>query len=204
MRYFQYKMCSHFFFNLFGNSAKVTIFGRAAFSYSNVQPFSHPSTLTSYGHWATSGNQRSGLPGETISLPVSCAANIRRPVISNLHRHRPLRVSIQTLFELSLGDSFLVPREIHVRPVYYLNHRHLDLQSNVLPPDQRTPQQILFKRFQIKNMFASNFSARSDVMDKHFVPGDALKCYFHYGLNINDEVHALLEKIKSYLRIHGA
>ena len=35
----------------------------------------------------------------------------------NLHRHRPLRVPIDTLVEWSLGDSFLVPREIHIKPV---------------------------------------------------------------------------------------
>ena len=46
------------------------------------------------------GNQRSGLPGESISLPVLCAANTRRPRISNLHRYYPFRVPIHTL----LGD----------------------------------------------------------------------------------------------------
>ena len=40
------------------------------------QPFQHPLTSTSPGHWATLGNQLSFLPGETISLQVLCAANI--------------------------------------------------------------------------------------------------------------------------------
>ena len=74
-------------------------------------PVSHPLTLTAPGHWATLGNQRSGLSGETISLPLLflCAANIRRPGISNPHRHTPLGVPIHTLVEWSLGYSFLVP-----------------------------------------------------------------------------------------------
>ena len=81
-----------------------------------------------------------GLPEKTISLPVLCAAFIRRPGISNMHRHRPLRVPIHILFEWSLGDSFLVLREIHVRPVYDSNHQgSLDLQSNMLSLDQRAP-----------------------------------------------------------------
>ena len=79
--------------------------------------FSYPLTLTSLHHWDKLGNQHSGLPGETISLPVLCAANIRHPGISSLHRHSPLRVPYHTLVERNLGDSFLVPREIHVRTV---------------------------------------------------------------------------------------
>ena len=78
-----------------------------------IQPFCHPLTLTSPGHWATLGKQRSDLPGETISLPVLYAPNIRRPGISNLHRDRPLKVPIYTLVEWSIGYSFLVLREIH-------------------------------------------------------------------------------------------
>ena len=64
--------------------------------------------LTSPGHWATLGNQRSCLPEETISLPVLCAANIRRTGISNLHRHSSLRVPNHTLVEWSLGDLFFL------------------------------------------------------------------------------------------------
>ena len=94
---------------------KNTSFGKAAFSYSAVQPTFD--ILTSPGHWAILGNKRSGLPGKTISLPVLCADNIRRQRISNLHRYSPLRVPNHTLVKWSLGDSFLVPWEIHVRPV---------------------------------------------------------------------------------------
>ena len=85
---------------------KVSRFGRVAFSYSDVQP---PFDIKF--PWS------SGLPGETISLPVLCAANIRLTGISNLHRNRPLRVPIHTQVKLSLGESILVPREIHVRSV---------------------------------------------------------------------------------------
>ena len=53
----------------------------------------------------------------SISHPVFYAANIRRPGISDLQRQCLTRVQIHTLVERSLGDSFLVPREIHVRSV---------------------------------------------------------------------------------------
>ena len=82
--------------------SKGTSFGRAAFSYSAVQP-----QFNIIFPWSLCP----GLPGETVSLAVLCAANIRRPGISNMHR------PIHTLVEWSLGDSFLVPREIHFRPV---------------------------------------------------------------------------------------
>ena len=79
---------------------KVISFGRTAFSYSAVQP---PFYANFPGNWTALGN--SGLPGETISLPVLCTANVRRPRISNLHRNYPTRVPIHTLVEWSLGDS---------------------------------------------------------------------------------------------------
>ena len=88
---------------------------------SAVQPFSNPLTLTSPGHWSMLGNQHSGLPGETISLQVLSAAIIWCPGISNLHRHRPLKVPIHTQVEWSLGDSFLVPREIHIKSLQHSN-----------------------------------------------------------------------------------
>ena len=97
-----------------------------------TQLFSHPWTLTSPDHWVTLGNQYSGLPEETISLSVLCAANIRCPGISNLHRHCPLRVPILTLIDWSLRDSFIVPREIHVRPVQDSNQGPLEIQSQGL------------------------------------------------------------------------
>ena len=83
----------------------VTSFGRASFSYSAVQPpfdINFPWSL--------------GLPGLTISLPVLYAAKIWHPGISNL-QHHPLRVPIHTLAKWSLGDSFIVPREIHAMTV---------------------------------------------------------------------------------------
>ena len=77
---------------------------------SAFQPFSYPWTLTSPGHWAILGNWRSGLPGETILLPVLWAANIRRPSISNSNGHRPLRVPIHTyIFIIFYGYSNGVP-----------------------------------------------------------------------------------------------
>ena len=53
---------SWFFFVVVRGTVKVSGFGRD----SAVQPYL---TLTSPCHWATSGNWRSGLPGETISRP---------------------------------------------------------------------------------------------------------------------------------------
>ena len=48
---------------------KITSFGRATFSHSAVQP---PfDILTFLSHWATLGNQRSGLPGETSGFVCS-------------------------------------------------------------------------------------------------------------------------------------
>ena len=70
-----------------------------------------------------------GSPLGNYSFPVLCADNI--------HRHRPLRVPTHTLVDWSPRDSFLVSREIYVRPVYDSNQVSLDLQSKALPLDQR-------------------------------------------------------------------
>ena len=59
--------------------------------------------------------------------------------ISNLQKHSPLRVPIYTLVRCTLGDSFLVPREIHVRSVLDSNLGTLYLHSNAPPLDQHFP-----------------------------------------------------------------
>ena len=64
-----------------------------------IQPFSHPLTFNFPWSLGYIRILHSGLPGETILLPVLWAATIRRSGISN--------------FEQSL----LVPWKIHVRPV---------------------------------------------------------------------------------------
>ena len=48
--------------------------------------------------------------------------------ISNLHRHRPLRVPIHTFVEWFLVDPFCLPREMHIRQVYDSNQGPVDLQ----------------------------------------------------------------------------
>ena len=117
-------------------SKKLPVFVRPP---SAVQPPFDIQCITSSGHWATLGNQLSGPTGETVSLSVLCAATKRRPRRSNLHRHHSLMVPIHTLIEWSLGDLFLVPREIHFRAVQNSNQRSIDLQSNALQLDQRAP-----------------------------------------------------------------
>ena len=80
---------------------KLPVFGRAAFSYSAT--LGHLTSLVTGLHLEL----HLGLPGGSISLLVFnlCAANIRCPGISNLHRHSPLRVPIYTLVKWSLGYS---------------------------------------------------------------------------------------------------
>ena len=74
------------------------------------------------GHWSTLANELEfGSPWGNYFTPDMCAASIRRLVISNLNRNRPLRVPILTLVEWSLRDSWLVPREIHVMSGYDLS-----------------------------------------------------------------------------------
>ena len=99
--------------NLYGNEVtpvqKVTSFGRAAF-----QPPIDINFPRSFGYIRklTFRSPRGNLFHSHLFAP-----NIRHPGLSKLHRHRPLRVPTRTLIERSLGNSFLVPREIHVRPV---------------------------------------------------------------------------------------
>ena len=57
-----------------------------------------------------------------------CAANKRCSGLSNMPRHRPLRVPIHTLVEWRLRVSFFVPREFHIEPEQDSNQRPLDLQ----------------------------------------------------------------------------
>ena len=78
---------------------------------SDIEPLSHPLIFNS--PWSFGYIRKLTSPLEAISLTVLCAANITRPGISKLHSHCPLRVPIYALFEWSLGDLFLVCREIH-------------------------------------------------------------------------------------------
>ena len=64
-----------------------------------TEPFRHPLTFTSHALWDSLEKQRSGVPGETISLSVFVCSQHT----AALHRHRV--------------SSFLVDREIHVRPL---------------------------------------------------------------------------------------
>ena len=69
---------------------------------------------------------------ETILLPVLCAANKRRQGITNLHRHHPLRVPIHSFVVWGLGNSFPVPREIHISSVQDSNLGTLNLYQCAL------------------------------------------------------------------------
>ena len=102
---------------------------------SAIHPFSHSLALTSPGHWATLENYRSGFTGDIISLPVLWAANIRRPGISNLHRHRRLGVQ----YTPGSTEASVLREDNHVRPVLDSNQGPLDLQFNALQLDQRGP-----------------------------------------------------------------
>ena len=76
-------------------------------TYSYLQ-FIHRLTFTPPDHWTTLGNSvRVSLRKLFRSI---CAANIRRPGISNW-------VPNHTWVKWSLGYLFLVPRKDHVRPV---------------------------------------------------------------------------------------
>ena len=88
-------------------------------------------TLTSPGQWATLGNKGSCLPWETISLPVFYW-KYQTCTVTALSGYQFTGV------QWSLGDTFLVPREIHVRPGQDSNHGPLDLHSNALPLDLRS------------------------------------------------------------------
>ena len=74
---------------------KDTSFGRAIFRYSAIQ-FSHPLTLTltSPGQWATFAKVTFMFSTGSYFTLGACAAYIRGPGISNLHRHRPLGYQI--------------------------------------------------------------------------------------------------------------
>ena len=126
---------------------------------SAIQPFSHLSTLTSSGHWLH----------QEISVLVSqeklfhswfCVHTTysAQVYLYNLHRHHPLKVPIHTLVDWSLRDSFLVPREIHVRLVRELNQEPLDLQLNALPLDQRTPLICCLAQFKLSLNICIYFS----------------------------------------------
>ena len=120
------------------NKVKVTSFGRVAFSYSAVQP------LFDIQLPLVIGLQKES-PWGNYFTPGLIAAKMRHQGISNLHRHRPLRgVTIHTLVEWSVGDSFLVPIEIHIRSLLDSKQEPLDLQSNALSLGQRSPQMWKF------------------------------------------------------------
>ena len=89
---------------------KVASFSRAALSYSTVQPPFDINFPWSLGYIR---NYHSGLPGETISLPGLCVANILRLGISNLNRHRPPRVPIHTLVEWTRDLSIFSRTRYH-------------------------------------------------------------------------------------------
>ena len=116
---------------LYINKVKVTSFGRATNSYSAVQPLFVIKLPLSLGY---TRKLAFASPWGKYFTPGLCAVNMRRPGISNLKKHSPFRVPIHILGELGgLGDTFLMPREIHVRPVQDSNHGPFELQQNVLP-----------------------------------------------------------------------
>ena len=96
---------------------------------SSIHSFSHPLTLTSSGHWAVLGNQRSGLTGETNSLPFFCAANTRCSGIQTCKDTALSGYQFTTWSSIASDKLFLVPREIHVRPVQYSNQRYSIVQQ---------------------------------------------------------------------------
>ena len=112
---------------------QVNSFGGATFSYLAVQP-----AFDNNFHWFTLGNQLLVSLGENVPFPVLCAANIRCQEYQTCI-DTTLSPFQHTLVEQSLGDTFLVPREIHVRQGQDSNHRPLDLPSNALPLDHSIP-----------------------------------------------------------------
>ena len=80
-----------------------------------IQPFRYSLILISPWSLGYIRKLAVGSPWGNYFTPGLCSANIRRPGLSNLHRHFILRVPIHAMIEWSLGDSFLVPRKIHVR-----------------------------------------------------------------------------------------
>ena len=129
--------------------SNVASFDSAAPNFSAIQP---PSDIN-FNLWSLGYNWKLSIrspwqnyftPFFTL-FPVLGAANTRRPGISTLHRDRFLCVPIPTLVEW-FEDSFLVPREIHVRPMLDSNQGHLDLLSNAPPLEQRANVPILNDR----------------------------------------------------------
>ena len=101
---------------------------RAAFSNSATLYIKYKQDQVIRSHLETSESLQ-----ENLFTPVVSAVNIRRPGISHLHRHHPLKVPIHTLFKWSLRDSFLVVhRDIHVCSVQDTNRGPLDLHANAL------------------------------------------------------------------------
>ena len=72
--------------------------------------------------------------GNYFSPSFVCSQHMAPRNIKLAQTPFPLWVPIQILVKCSLRDSFLGPREIHVRPVQNLNHRHLDLTCVSSPP----------------------------------------------------------------------
>ena len=89
---------------------------------SDIQPL----TLTSLNRRATLRNQHSYFP----TAPSN---------ISNMHICRRRTSSHPVGVEPRRSIS-CPPPQIHVRPVQGWNKRHVDLQTNALPLDQRAPQ----------------------------------------------------------------
>ena len=116
---------------------KLPFFGRAIFSYSVGKP---PFNINF--HWPLCYIRKQVFMSPWVNYfnPGLCAANIRRPGISNVHI-RPLRVPFRTLVEWILGDSFLVLKEMVMLSIWasngfvpppprgnFLNHNFLNPQ----------------------------------------------------------------------------
>ena len=128
----------------------VTSIGRATFSYSAIQP---PFDINFHQSLGYIRKQASWSPwGNYLTPGFVCSQYKLRPGITNLHRrHRPFMVPVHILVECSLGDSFLVPREIHVRSMY--------MYSCQLPSLQPTNDTFLQSDKTI------NFRSLSDMVD---------------------------------------
>ena len=83
--------------------SKVTSFGLAIFSLSAVQAHFDINFPWSFGYIRKLAFSS---PLENCFNSCLSVANIPRIGISNLHRHRPLRVLIYTLVEWNLEDKF--------------------------------------------------------------------------------------------------
>ena len=78
-----------------------------------IQPFSHPLTFNFPWSLGYIRKLAFGSPWGSYFTPGFVCSQHMAPRNINLHRHHLLRVPIHTLVEWSLGDSFLMPREIY-------------------------------------------------------------------------------------------